>query len=81
MFTLTLPWTDFYEIYIIEKRIIDNTRNIIPDTVIISWKIVDFRNYNCYVYLHIIVHSLFDPTINEFGWKQIVCLGQRSQNG
>ena len=34
MFTLSLPWTDFYKIYIIEKMIIDNTQNIIPDTVI-----------------------------------------------
>ena len=68
MFTLTLTWTDFHEIYIIEKRIIDNTRNIIPDTVIIiAEKVLTVEIIICYVYLHIIIHSLFNPTINEFG--------------
>ena len=74
--------TDFYEINIIEKRIIDNTRNIFPDTVInTAEKLLTLEIIIGYVYLQIIVHSLFDPIINEFGWKQIVCLGQRSQSG
>ena len=32
--SLSLPWTDVYEMYIIEKMIIDNNPNIIPDIVI-----------------------------------------------
>ena len=47
MLTLTLTQTDFQDIYITEKRIIDNTGNIISDKVKkLAEKNVDFRNYN-----------------------------------